>query len=137
MLINFIFKVVFFYSNHRDICKPDNRVHSRTWKRNLESWRFQFHLSRSRNSLEFAPKSSKTCTKRYPTYQYYIETFYFKFCIPAILECRWQLLFSAKSACTKTWRIDILTWKKPGDNLEFFGTKMGNCDNYYNVYKQT
>ncbi len=35
------------------------------FQRNLEnwkSWRFEFYLSRSRNSLEFAPKCEKTWT---------------------------------------------------------------------------
>ncbi len=30
---------------------------------NMETWRFEFYLSRSRNSLEFDPKSEKTWTK--------------------------------------------------------------------------
>ncbi len=105
------------------------KVASGTWKPG------NFNLSRSKNSLEFAPKGVKTWTKqeiepktlikpgmlRYTTFQCYIKSIFSKFCSPAILECPWRLPFRAKIACTKTWRMAILTWTKPGNNLEFYG----------------
>ncbi len=48
---------------------------------------------------------------------------FYKLCAPANLECHWCLLFSAKIACIKIWRMAILTWTKPGNNLDLFGIK--------------
>ncbi len=58
---------------------------------------------------------------RYTSFQYYIETNFFKFFTPVILEHLWRLPFSAKIICNLTWRMAFLTWTKPGDNLEFYG----------------
>ncbi len=44
-----------------------------------------------------------------------------------ILECSWCLTFSAKIAHTKIWRMAILTWTKPGNNLEFVETGNPVC----------
>ncbi len=41
--------------------------------------------------------------------------------IMVILECLWRLPFGAKIVCTKTWKMTILIWTKPGDNLECYG----------------
>ncbi len=88
------------------IIKQASQRNLETWK----TWRFEYYLSRSRNSLEFIPKSQKTWTKheiqkktwikprmlRYTTFQYYIETIFSEFCTPVILEHLWRLPFGAK-----------------------------------------
>ncbi len=46
---------------------------------------------------------------------------FFKSCAPVILEFLWCQPFDVNIVHTKNWRMDILTWTKPGDNLEFYG----------------
>ncbi len=101
-------------------CISDTEHMSIPWK----MVRFEFYLSRSRNSLEFVPKSEKSrqnkkfCRKpgmlRNAKFQYYIETIFSTFCTPVNLEGRWCLLFGAKIVCTITCRVTFLTWTKPG-----------------------
>ncbi len=57
---------------------------------------------------------------RYTKFQYYIETNFFTFCTPAILERLGCLPFGAKIVHTITWRMTFLTWTKAGHNLEFY-----------------
>ncbi len=100
---------------------------------------FYFFWSRSRNSLESPPlpppSSVKTWKKqgiyqntlitsgmlRYRTFSFYIKTIFSKFCVPTILECLSHQPFGATIVLTKTWRMAILTWTKPGDILQFYG----------------
>ncbi len=42
------------------------------------------------------------------------------FCTHVNLEHLWCLPFGAKVIHTITWRMNFLTWTKPGDNLEFY-----------------
>ncbi len=63
----------------------------------------------------------KTWNVKIYTFQYYIETFFAKFHAPVILEHLERLPFGGKIVHTKTWRMAILTWTKPGDNMEFYG----------------
>ncbi len=101
-------------------------------QRNLETWktwRFEYYLSRSRNSLEFIPKSQNSSTKqeiyqktwikpgmlRYTTFQYYIETIFFQvmyscdFSIPLASPfwCKNCLQYNLENGffdLDKTWR---------------------------------
>ncbi len=61
---------------------------------------------------------------RYTTFQYYIETIFFKFCTPVNLEHHWRLPFGAKFVCNinlengffdldKTWNVLAKTTGNP------------------------
>ncbi len=114
-----------------------NSLRTRCSQQKLQTWktcRFEFYLSKSRNSL--VPTSAKTLTKKnlaenldktwnvkiYTIFIFYLRIFS-KFCTPTIVEYLWHLPFGANIVCTKTWRMAILTWTKPGDNLELYGSK--------------
>ncbi len=101
-------------------------------QRNLEAWktwRFEYYLSRSRNSLKLIPKGQKNLDKTRnlaenldKTWNAKIyKTIFSKFCTPVIVEHLWRLPFGTKIVRNITWRMAFLTWTKPGDNLELFG----------------
>ncbi len=104
---------------------------------NLETWktcRYEFYLSRSRNSLEFAQNSKKTWTKQEIDQKTWTKPGMLKIHNISILYCDnfFQVLcfcnfrtplgstFWCKKLSVKTRRMAFLTWLKPGQNLAFY-----------------